>query len=103
MYPHYQTAKARRPDRIDTILEWRYLASHKLAADEHYERAIAEAAQRHLLVADGLTTGWRPVIDRTRRYLGAVLVAMGTRLQGMSLTAQAVAAPIGSGAPSRNC
>ena len=100
MYPNYQTGDTRRPDRIDEILEWRYLASHKLAADDHYERAIAEVAQRHLLVANGLTTGWRPVIDGMRQRMGAVLVAIGTRLQGVSPTAQAVAAPIGSGAPS---
>jgi hypothetical protein len=100
MFSYYQTAETRRPDRVDMILDWRYLASHKLAADEHYERAIAEAAQRHLLVANGLGTGWRPVIDGTRRRVGGILVAIGTRLQGVSPTIQTAAALGGNGAAS---
>jgi hypothetical protein len=100
MHPYYQTAETRRPDRIDTLLEWRYLASHKLAADKRHERAIAEAAQRHLLVANGLTTGRHPAIDGMRKRVGAALVALGTRLQDVSPTAQPAAAPAGSSAAS---
>ena len=100
MYSYYQTAETRRPDRVDMIMDWRYLASHKLAADERYERAIVEAAQRSLLVANGLTTGWRPVIDGMRQRMGAVLVAVGTRLQGVSPTVQTASGLSGSGAAS---
>jgi len=100
MYPNYQSAKTRRPDRIDTILEWRYLAAHELAAEEKQERIIAEAAQYDLLVANGLIAGWRPVIDRTRRHVGAALIAIGSRLQHMSPADHRAPGTAGSGATS---
>src|SRR5688572_26483225 len=61
---------ARRQDVHDVIRDWRYLAAHKVAADDHYERLIAEAAQSRLPAATGVAVGWSEVIDRTRRRVG---------------------------------
>ena len=96
----YFTTQSRRQDTHDMIRDWRYLAAHKVAADEHFERLIAEAAQHRLVAATGVAVSWSPVIDRTRRCVGAVLIAVGMKIQGMSPTAQTAAAPARSGAAS---
>ena len=89
MYPYYQTlgykaAETRRAELLDAIRDYRYLAAHKLAADDLRERAIAEAARSRLLAANGVVPGWRPAIAEMRQRLGAVLVGVGSRLQGAS-------------------
>jgi hypothetical protein len=96
----YSASGARRPDRIDMILDWRYLAGHKVAADEHYERLIAEAAQSRWLAADGAGSGWWPLLSATRQRVGEALVAVGTRLQGIHPAAGSAASPAQGGAPS---
>ena len=98
--PDTPPAEARRQDVHDTIRDWRYQAAHKVAADEHYERLIAEAAQSRLPPANGVAGGWCPLFAGTRQRVGAVLVAIGMKLQGISPTIQTAAAPGGSGAAS---
>jgi hypothetical protein len=93
-------AGARRQNVHDTIRDWSYQAAHKVAADDHYERLIAEAAQPRLPAVNGVAGGWSPFFAGTRQRVGAVLIAIGARLQGMSPTVQTAAAPDGSGAAS---
>ena len=97
----YSASEARRQDVHDTIRDWRYLAAHKVAADEHYERLIAEAAQSRLLAADGVVSGWSATLySATRQRVGEALVAVGTRLQGMGPAARTAASTARSSAPS---
>ena len=105
MYPYYQTlgykaAETRQAELLDTIRDYRYLAAHKLAADDLRERAIAEAARSRLLAANGVVPGWRPAIAGMRQRVGAALVGVGTWLQGTAPTGHAAAAPARSGAAS---
>ena len=96
----YSGAATRRQDVHEVIRVWRYLAAHKVAADEHYERLIAEAAQSRRLAATGVGSGWRPLLSATRQRVGEALVAVGMRLQGMHPAGGTAASPAQSRAPS---
>ena len=96
----YFTTPSRRQDTHDMIRDWRYLAGHKVAADEHYARLIAEAAQSRLFAATGVGSGWWPLLSATRQRLGEALVAVGTRLQGMGPAAGTAASTAQRSAPS---
>ena len=101
MYPYYQTlgykaAETRQAELLDTIRDCRYLAAHKLAADDLRERAIAEAARSRLLAANGVVPGWRPAIDGMRQFLGGALVGVGSRLQGTSPSVSVAGAAVES-------
>ena len=96
----YFSTQSRRQDTHDMIRDWRYLAGHKVAADEHYARLIAEAAQSRRLAADGVVSGWWALLSATRQRVGEALVAVGTRLQGMGPAARTAASTARSSAPS---
>jgi hypothetical protein len=92
-YDH-SAADLRRHDVHDTIRDWSYQAAHKVAADEHYARLIAEAAQSRQFAADGEAgSGWEQLIDVTRQRLGEALAAVGMRLQGLHPAAGTAASP----------
>ena len=96
----YFTTQSRRQDTHDMIRDWRYLAGHKVAADEHYARLIAEAAQSRLLAADGVVSGWWPLFSATRQRVGEALIAVGTRLLSVNPAARTAASTARSRAAS---
>ncbi len=66
---------------LDTIVDYRFLAPHKIAADERILQAMVRAA--HVPeVRDSPPVAWRLVRDALRYRLGTMLIAAGNRLRG---------------------
>lgn len=71
---------AQRQAMLDTIVDYRFLAPHKIAADELRDRQMAYAAQAPDAANPALAAR-RQGLDVLRHRLGAVLIAAGVRLQ----------------------
>lgn len=73
-------AIAQRQAMLDTLVDYRFTAPHKIAADERRERDMARAALSGFPIrTSGATRSWLP---SARRRLGAALIAVGAWLQG---------------------
>jgi hypothetical protein len=82
-YDHHpaqqRDALAQRQAVLDAIVDYRFLAPYKIAADERRERALAHVAL--LGTAQPSSTAARSRLAAARRRLGAGLIAIGTGLQ----------------------
>ncbi|MDQ3226538.1 MAG: hypothetical protein M3Q50_07910 [Chloroflexota bacterium] len=83
-YDHHASrqrdAAARRDAGLNTVVDYRYLAPYKLAANQRWEREMARAALAPFRVrADFASARWR-LFASVRRRLGTALIAAGTRL-----------------------
>ncbi len=68
---------------LDTIVDYRFLAPHKIAADERRQRAPLRVVQpTGGLNSSALNKGQTP--NALRYRLGSALIAAGVRLQGAS-------------------
>ncbi len=94
---HRGSPHARRGATLDAVAGYQYLSPQRVWMDEARETALAEAAQRRLLVGTGHVSVPRSPGAAVRHRLGAVLVNLGSRLQGASAEGQTVAASAGSG------
>jgi hypothetical protein len=72
---------AQRDAILDTIVDYRFLAPQKIAADERIRQGMALAAQALDDPAPDPDTGRSSVRIGLRLRLGAALIAAGTRLQ----------------------
>ena len=71
---------AQRQAVLDTIVDYRFFAPAKIAADELCERELARAALAR--VSSHAAVAPRRWAEMLRRRLGAALVDVGGRLQG---------------------
>ena len=66
---------------LDTIVDYRFLAPHKIAVDERIRQGMDRAAHGHE-IRDSPSGAKRPGRDALRYRLGTLLIAAGIRLRG---------------------
>jgi hypothetical protein len=66
----------------DAVGGYQYLAPHRVWMDETRESVMAEAARARLLAGAEPASGRRSLVEAVRHRIGAVLVGVGTKLQG---------------------
>src|SRR5262245_45285222 len=75
-----------------------FLAPAKLARDAVYQRRLAEAALEQLLRSADGTDRWSARRETVRHRLGALLIRLGTALQGASTVVPGRPSPAGAAA-----
>lgn len=89
-YDHHPSGQRdaieRRQAVLDTIVDYRFLAPHKIAADERILRAMGRAAHVPKL-RDSPSVARQPGRDALRYRLGTLLIAAGNRLRGSAAIA----------------
>lgn len=80
-HPSWQRdAIAQRQSMLDTLVDYRFSAPARIAADELRGREMTQAALSRATSQAGMASQqWASAL---RRRFGAALVAVGTRLQG---------------------
>ena len=86
-YDHHPSrqrdAVAQRQAILDTVVDYRFFAPQKIAADELRARELARAAMPK--AASRTPAPPRQRLASLRHRLGAALIAAGTRLQGTTV------------------
>jgi hypothetical protein len=75
--------QSRETQVLDAVVGYRYFAPWKLGMDETHHRMRAEAAVGRLLAETAPPGGYPRLTDRVRQRVGALLIRLGTTLQGV--------------------
>src|SRR3954465_2562914 len=85
---------------VDLILNYGFLAPAKISRDERHKQFLRDAALCRLSDWTTGTTGLTSLTESMRQRLGALLIRLGTALQGSSAASRHLANTASAAAPS---